>query len=79
MAIETSLPFSIIPFTGSILNTLGSTLGKSDIDGQMNEINEFKERLNNQIKQAEEEKKKNSKMYKTLGTIGGLVIVILLF
>ena len=23
MAIETSLPFSIIPFTGSILNTLG--------------------------------------------------------
>ena len=62
-----------------ILNTLGSTLGKSDIDGQMNEINEFKERLNNQIKQAEEEKKKNSKMYKTLGTIGGLVIVILLF
>lgn len=62
-----------------ILNTLGSTLGKSDIDGQMNEINEFRERLNIQIKQADEDKKKNSKMFKSLGTIVGLVIVIVLF
>lgn len=61
------------------INTLGSILGKSDVEGQMNEINEFKERLNIQIKQAEEEKRKNSKMFKSLGTIVGLVIVIILF
>lgn len=61
------------------ISTLGSILGKSDIEGQISEIDEFKERLNFQIKQAEEEKRKNSKMFKSLGTIAGLVIVIILF
>ena len=59
--------------------TLGNILGKSDVEGQMNEINEFKERLSIQIKQAEEEKRKNAKMFKSLGTVIGLVIVIILF
>ena len=62
-----------------VLNILGSTLGKTDINGQMNEINEIKERIGLQIQQAEKEKNKNSKMYKSLGTITGLGIVILLF
>ena len=62
-----------------VIETLGNTLGKTDIDGQMNELNHFKERLNIQIKQAEEEKRKNSKMFKSLGTIAGLVLVIILF
>lgn len=61
------------------ISTLGNILGKSNVEGQMNEINEFKERLSAQIKQAEEEKIKNSKMFKSLGTIVGLVIVIILF
>ena len=61
------------------ISSLGSILGKSDIEGQISEIDEFKERLNLQIKQAEEEKRKNSKMFKSLGTIAGLVIVIILF
>ena len=61
------------------ISTLGNILGKSDVEGQMNEINEFKERLSIQIKQAEEEKRKNAKMFKSLGTVIGLVIVIILF
>ena len=62
-----------------VIETLGNTLGKTDIDGQINGLNQFKERLSIQIKQAELEKNKNSKMFKSLGTIVGLVIVILLF
>ena len=62
-----------------VIETLGNTLGKTDIDGQINGINQFKERLSIQIKQAELDKNKNSKMFKSLGTIVGLVIVILLF
>lgn len=58
---------------------LGHTLGKSDIEGQISEIEEFKERLSVQIEEAELQKNKNSKLYKSLGTIVGLVIVILLF
>ena len=62
-----------------VIETLGNTLGKTDIDGQINGLNQFKERLSIQIKQAELEKNNNSKMFKSLGTIVGLVIVILLF
>ena len=62
-----------------VIEALGSTLGKTDIEGQMSELDQFKERLNFQIKQAEEAKRKNSKMFKSLGTIIGLVIVIILF
>ena len=62
----------------NLLKTLGSTLGKSDVDGQMSEINLFAELLKIQIQKAEKEKEKNTKMYKSLGTIIGLVIVIIL-
>ena len=54
-------------------------LGKTDIDGQVSEINQFLSLLEGQIVIAEEEKNKNSKMYKSLGTIVGLGIVIVLF
>ncbi len=45
----------------------------------MSEISLFKEILKNQIQKAEEEKKKNAKMYRSLGTILGLAIIIILF
>lgn len=63
----------------NLIKKLGNTLGKTDIDGQMSEINEFNTILRIQIKKAEEERKKNEKMYKSLGIIVGLAIVILLF
>ncbi len=63
----------------SLIKTLGTILGKTNVEGQMNGIDEFKILLNKQIEDAEIEKNKNSKMYKSLGTIMGLVIVILLF
>ena len=62
-----------------VIKSLGTILGKTDIEGQMSEINEFKILLKKQIEDAELEQSKNSKMYKSLGTILGLVIVILLF
>ena len=63
----------------NLIKSFGSMLGKTDVDGQMSEINQFVSLLNGQIVTAEEEKNKNSKMYKSLGTIVGLGIVILLF
>lgn len=45
----------------------------------MSEINQFQTILKVQIENAEEEKNKNAKMYKSLGTIIGLAIVIILF
>ena len=62
-----------------LMRTLGNVLGKTDIEGQMSEISQFSNLLKTQIKNAENEKNKNSKMYKSLGTIIGLAIVIILY
>lgn len=62
----------------NLIKSLGNTIGKTDIEGQMSEINQFTIMLQEKIKEAEQEKNKNEKMYKSLGTIVGLAIVILL-
>ena len=62
-----------------LLETFGNMIGKTDIDGQINEIDQFLTLMDGQIVLAEAEKNKNSKMYKSLGTIIGLGIVVILF
>lgn len=61
-----------------ILKPLGNLLGKVDIDGQINEIKLAETFLDTQIEEAEEEKNKYTKMYKTLGITIGFAIVIIL-
>lgn len=61
-----------------ILKRLGKLLGQTDIEGQISEIEVTQNFLNLQIEKAEEEKKKNQKMYKTLGVVIGLAFVIIL-
>ena len=62
-----------------ILKTLGKLLGATDIEGQLGQIETTKSLLENQIKEALEEKLKNEKLYSKLGTTVGLAIVVLLF
>ncbi|MNI93763.1 stage III sporulation protein SpoAB [compost metagenome] len=59
-----------------IISTL-KNLGYSDVDGQLNIINNAKNILDNQIIEANEIKLKNSKLYRTLGTISGIMIVVI--
>lgn len=61
-----------------VLKKLGKLLGQTDVEGQVSEINVAQSFLDIQIEKAEEEKKKNQKMYKTLGVVIGLVFVIIL-
>lgn len=61
-----------------VLKGLSSLLGKVDLEGQVNEIELVDTFLNSQIEKAEEESKKNVKMYKTLGITLGLAMVIVL-
>lgn len=61
-----------------ILKKLGKLLGQTDVEGQVSEIEVTESFLDIQIDKAEEEKKKNQKMYKTLGIVMGLVFVIIL-
>lgn len=58
--------------------SLSKLLGKTDIHGQMSEIELLEKFIDEQIENAEGEQKKNEKLYKSLGVIAGLAIAIIL-
>lgn len=60
------------------LKNLSKLLGKTDLDGQLNQIEMTTNFLDKQIKEAETQKEKSEKMYRTLGMIIGIGIVIIL-
>ena len=57
---------------------LGNILGKTDVEGQISEIELNLNLIDTQITEAEKELRKNEKMYRSLGTIVGLAIVVIL-
>ena len=61
-----------------ILKTLSKLLGQTDIEGQTSQIEITQKFLESQIKEAQEQKEKNEKLYSKLGTTIGLAIVIIL-
>ncbi len=64
-------PYDIQTISNGII-----TLGKSDIDGQTGIINMTSVTLENQLQDSIEAKRKNSKLYKTVGLATGLMIAI---
>ena len=60
------------------LSTLGKMLGETDITGQISQIEITINFLEEQIRQAQSDKIKNEKMYRTLGMVIGMSIVIIL-
>lgn len=61
-----------------VLKNLSKLLGKTDIDGQLSEIELIEKFIEEQITNAEEEQKKNEKLYKSLGILAGIAIAIIL-
>ena len=59
-----------------IISTL-KNLGRSDIMSQNNIIENSIGIIENQIKEASEKNKKSSKVYKTIGVISGLIIIVI--
>lgn len=62
----------------NILHDMGKMLGKTDVDGQVSNLEIASSFIETQIQKAEVEKQKNSKLYKTLGVVTGLAIIIIL-
>ena len=60
------------------LKTLSKLLGQTDVEGQISQIDITQKFLEEQIKEASEQKQKNEKLYGKLGTTIGLAIVIIL-
>ena len=69
---------SILKEDKEVLLTLGKLLGKTDLEGQVSQIEQTSEFLEGQIVKAEIERDKNEKLYKTLGMVIGAGLVILL-
>lgn len=69
---------SILKEDKEVLLTLGKLLGKTDLEGQVSQIEQTTEFLECQIIKAEKERCKNEKLYKTLGIIIGAGLVIML-
>jgi len=61
-----------------ILVSFGKMLGNSDIEGQIKNIGFILHQLNLQEKKAEENKRKNETLFKTLGFLGGIAVVLIL-
>ncbi len=61
-----------------LLKIFGKNLGKLDKKGQVFQLDEIISLIKKQIQKAEEDVKKNEKMYKSLGSIIGAIIVIIL-
>ena len=60
-----------------IITSTLKALGKGDFESQNNIINNTIDILENQIKEAREKKEKNSKVYKAVGVISGLLIIVI--
>ncbi|WP_280768397.1 stage III sporulation protein SpoIIIAB [Salipaludibacillus daqingensis] len=61
-----------------ILRQFGQTLGKQDIDGQRKQIQLTQSYLNHMENMAQDAQKKYQSMYRSLGFLGGLLLVIML-
>ena len=62
----------------NILKDFSKLLGKTDVQGQISQIELTSNFLDEQIEKAERERQKNESMYRKLGMIIGLGIVIIL-
>lgn len=60
------------------LNNLSKLLGITDLEGQVSQIEMTSDFLDRQIRKAESLREKSEKMYRTLGMIMGMAIVIIL-
>ena len=60
------------------IKKFGKMLGKTDKEGQVSHLELTKTFIEIQIEKARKEEEKNSKLYKTLGVVSGLGLVIIL-
>ena len=77
IAIETT-ELNVTKEDKQVMKSLSKLLGKTDVEGQINEIELTETFLDTQIEKAEIERQKNAKLYQTLGVICGLGLVIIL-
>ncbi len=61
-----------------VLKNLSKMLGQTNLEGQISQIEVVNQFLTSRLENAGEERRKNEKMYRTLGMVAGLMIAIIL-
>ena len=62
----------------SLLKDFGAVLGLTDVDGQLNHIQLYKNLFDTQLKKAEKEYTSKSKLYKVISFYAGTAIVLMI-
>lgn len=70
---------SLIEADLDILRQFGFSLGVSDFSDQVRNLRLCREQLYAEEKKAEEERGKNERLWRTLGFLGGIVVVLIIF
>lgn len=61
-----------------IIKELGISLGQTDLEGQLKNIRLVQTALKSQLDNAREEKNKNFKLYRNMGVLCGLILIIII-
>lgn len=69
---------SLKPYDKQVISNCISSLGTSDIDSQLNIMNNTIKTIEDLEGDAKEEKNKNSKLYRTIGLVTGLMLAIVI-
>ena len=77
MAVDTDI-LNINQEDRDVLKNLSKLLGQTDIEGQISQIDLTSNFLDKQINKTEKEKARCEKLYRTMGMIIGLAIIIIL-
>ena len=62
----------------SLLNSIGSSLGTSDIEGQLSSLELFKEKAKMHFESASSERDKKLKLYRSLGVLSGIFVSVMI-
>lgn len=73
-----SVPFHLTEGELAQLESLGSMLGRYDVESQCAALRETRERLGEQLAQARAEKNRSGRVYSTMGLACGTLLVIVL-
>ena len=68
----------LTPYDKKLLKSFGNSLGTSDISGQLSSIEVFKSDFSKLEKEAAALYEKKSKLYRSLGLLGGMFVSIML-
>ncbi len=61
-----------------VVKSLGVSLGQTDLEGQLKNIELVRTSVKKQLEDARNEKNKNYKLYRNMGVLSGLIIIIII-